>query len=202
MAEEMDNKGTQGNEQGGQEQAQQGGAGLSTEKIAEALVAALDARQKRAETSVLRSFAEQYGMTEDEVKGILDTEKQKRDAEIPPEAKKQIEAERKALEKRQNELNGRIVNTVIREKAAALGCVDIDAALVLVDREHIAIGDDEKVIGVEEALADLKDAKAYLFGAQPKDKATGGYGTGLQHGTEHPDDDAAIRKALGLPPKN
>ena len=51
MAEEMDNKGTQGNEQGGQEQSQQGGTGLSTEKIAEALVAALDARQKRAETS-------------------------------------------------------------------------------------------------------------------------------------------------------
>ena len=48
---------------------QQGAPTVSVESIAAALIPALDARQERAERSVIKSFAEQNGVSVEEIKG-------------------------------------------------------------------------------------------------------------------------------------
>ena len=53
------------------------------------------------------------------------------------------------------------------EKGAALGLVDADTALLLLDKSKIKVDDKGIVTGTEEALKDLQSSKAYLFAAQP-----------------------------------
>ena len=48
---------------------QQGAVTVSAESIVAALIPALDARQERAERSVIKSFAEQNGVSVEEIKG-------------------------------------------------------------------------------------------------------------------------------------
>ena len=59
---------------------------MNPEELAQAFAKALNTRTDRAERSVARSFAEQYGMTEAEVTDLL--EKAKADKTIPPEVQK------------------------------------------------------------------------------------------------------------------
>ena len=44
----------------------------NAEQIANSIVAAIEARSKRTENGIVKSYAEQYGMTEAELAQILD----------------------------------------------------------------------------------------------------------------------------------
>lgn len=50
---------------------------------------------------------------------------------------------------------------------AQQGVVDAEAALKLIDRSKIAVGDDGSVSGAEDAVNALKEGKGYLFSKQP-----------------------------------
>ena len=62
---------------------------MTPEAIAEAFAKALNTRTDRAERSVARSFAEQYGMTEAEVTALLEKAKADKANAIPPDVQKQ-----------------------------------------------------------------------------------------------------------------
>ena len=64
---------------------------MTPEAIAEAFANAIAARTSRAERSVAKSFAEQYGLTEAEVTTLLEKAKADKAAAIPPEIQKQID---------------------------------------------------------------------------------------------------------------
>lgn len=51
-----------------------------------------------------------------------------------------------------------LTNKLVAEKV-----VDLDAALKLVDRSKLTVGDDGSVTGVDDVVASLKSGKAYLF---------------------------------------
>lgn len=154
--------------------------GINAEDFAQSLMAAIENRTSRAERSVAHSFAEQYGMTEDEVKNILAAEKSKRAAQLPPEVQAQIDAANKL-----------VVSAEIKSLGAAMGLVDADAAMALLDMSGVKL-EDGKVSGAQEALDALKTAKPYLFGATQPRKAWG-----QPQGTTVPNEDgvtAAFRK--------
>lgn len=128
------------------------------EDIAAALIAALDARTQRAERGVAKSFAEQYGMTDAEIGAILEKAKAEKAKAIPADVQERIDAREKAI-------NDRIIAAEIKAKGAAMGLVDADVALQLIDRKDIKIGENDAVTGVDEALEALQESKPYLFGA-------------------------------------
>lgn len=137
------------------------------EDIAAALIAALDARTQRAERGVAKSFAEQYGMTDAEIGAILEKAKAEKAKAIPEDVQARIDAREKAI-------NDRIIAAEIKAKGAAMGLVDADVALQLIDRKDIKIGENDAVTGVDEALAALQESKPYLFGFKPsKDLSVG-----------------------------
>nr|DAI35527.1 MAG TPA: minor structural protein [Caudoviricetes sp.] len=135
------------------------------QEVAEALMAALESRQKRAEAGVMKSMAEQYGMSDEEINQILTAEKLKRASQLPPEVQKQIE-----------KANSLIVAAEIKSLGAQMGLLDPDAALLLMDRKGVKVEDSGAVTGAKEALESLKEAKPYLFGA-------GSGAWGERHGT-------------------
>lgn len=126
---------------------------IDPNQLAESLMNAIQMRTNRAENSVTKSFAEQYGMTEDEIKSILDAEKSKRAAQLPPEVQAQI-----------NAANKLVIGAEIKALGASMGLVDADAAMQLMDMSGIKLADG-KVTGAQEALDALKQSKPYLFGA-------------------------------------
>lgn len=100
------------------------------------------------------------------------------------------EAEKKALEEQGKfkELNEKVssenatlkeqikaltTNQQLTTKLAPLGVVDLDAALKLVDRSKITIGDDGTITGIDEAIESLKTEKAYLFNANGSTQQVG-----------------------------
>ena len=141
-------------------------AQAKTEDMAAAFLAALDARTQRAERGVVKSFAEQYGMTDAEINAILTKAKQDKAKEIPADVQAQISAKEKAL-------NDKIIAAEVRAKGAALGLIDSEIALQIMDKNKIKIGDDGNVEGVDEALESLQNTKPFLFTAHP----TGGTAT-------------------------
>ena len=130
------------------------------EDIAAAFMAALDARTQRAERGVAKSFAEQYGMSDAEINAILTKAKQDKAREIPADVQAQISAKEKAL-------NDKIIAAEVRAKGAALGLVDSEIALQIMDKKKIDIADDGTIKGVDEALESLKNTKPFLFTAHP-----------------------------------
>lgn len=146
-----------------EQQPAQAAAGAQTTaaqnaELAAALLAAVNARTSRAETSVAKSFAEQYSMTEDEVNAILRAEKERRAKDLPADVKAQVDAQ---LE----HANKLLIAAAVRAEGAALGLVDADAAVLLMDGKSIKVGEDGAVTGVKEALEALQKTKPYLFGA-------------------------------------
>ena len=142
----------------------------SAKDVATELMKALDARSQRLEGSIAKSIAEKYGRTEDEVNKILSAEKKKRDEALPASVQKQLDAVMKAA-------NDKLITAEIRVQAAALGFVDSDDALALVDRSKIAVDDKGDVTGVEDALKALAEKKPHLI------KQSGGSGAwGERHG--------------------
>lgn len=135
-------------------------AAPKAEDIAAALLTALETRQQRTERSVAKSFSEQYGLSETEISDILAKAKAEKEAKIPEAAQAEIT---KQLER----ANGLLIAADVRAKGAALGLVDADTALLLLDESKIKVDDKGVVTGTEEALKDLQSSKAYLFAAQP-----------------------------------
>lgn len=136
------------------------------EAIATALMTAIESRQRRSENVVAKSFAEQYGMSEEEVTSLLEGEKQKRASAPSPEVLKQIER-----------ANNLLISAEIKSLGASMGLVDSDVAMALIDKGSIKVGDDGSITGAKEALESLKQTKAFLF-QQPQPQAWGARMTG------------------------
>lgn len=113
------------------------------------------AMQKKGK-SVVRSLADQYGLTESEITAALEQRRADKAKELPDDAKRQIE-----------EANARANNALIaadvRAVGAEMGLIDPQTALMLLDKEKIKV-DGDAVTGTKEALETLKAQKPYLFG--------------------------------------
>ena len=135
-------------------------AAPKAEDIATAFLPALESRTQRVEKSVAKSFSEQYGLSETEITDILAQAKAEKDAKIPEAAQSEIN---KQLEK----ANKLLIGADVRAKGAALGLVDADVAMQLIDMSKVKVDENGAVTGTEEALKALQSAKAYLFTAKP-----------------------------------
>lgn len=135
--------------------------GQSADQIVAAVVAAMEARQQRAGDAVIKSMAEQYGMTPDEVKALLKAEQDKKKGQIPPEAQAQIDAANAKVQKIQ-------LTAEVTKLGTAMGLVDVDVALTLMDQKKVVYKDDGTIEGVQDALDSLQKAKPYLFKEQQK----------------------------------
>lgn len=129
---------------------------MTPEAIAEAFAKALNTRTDRAERSVARSFAEQYGMTEAEVTALLEKAKADKANAIPPDVQKQIDA----ANKRADDI---LIVAETKTISAELGFIDADVAFQLMDKTNVKV-EAGKATGIREALEALKEAKPFLTG--------------------------------------
>lgn len=133
-------------------------AQASANDMAAALLSALDSRTKRAETSVLKSMAEQYGMAESELSQILETEKAKRAAQLPPE-------QQQLVNQQITQAHTMLITADVKSIGTGMGLVDAEAAMLLLDQSGIKVDEKGSVTGTKEALEALQTAKPYLFTA-------------------------------------
>lgn len=142
----------------------------SPAEVANALMSALEARFGRVEAGVAKSIAEQYGMSEGEVRQILEAEKTRKAAQLPPEAQQQLAR-----------ANDMLVKAEVRARGASMGLLDADAAMALLDHSGVKVQENGAVAGVQEALETLKESKPYLFQVLPNggEKAAPGITTGV-----------------------
>lgn len=126
----------------------------------EALAAMLEARQERAGRSALKSYAEQTDLSVEQVTAAVDDYKAKQASAIPPDVQARIDAQMKAA-------NDRLLAAEVRTVGAELHIVDFDAALRLMDKSAVAIGEDGTVSGVREALDALTQSRPWLVTQQP-----------------------------------
>jgi hypothetical protein len=131
---------------------------MTPEALAEAFAKALNTRTDRAERSVARSFAEQYGMTEAEVTALLEKAKADKANAIPPDVQKQIDA----ANKRADDI---LIVAETKNISAELGFIDADVAFQLMDKTNVKV-EAGKATGIREALEALKEAKPFLTGKQ------------------------------------
>lgn len=73
-----------------------------------------------------------------------------------------LQIERKKVEELTKQTSQIKVETAIQTEAVKRGIVDSDAALKLVDRDLIKIGDNGELTGVKEAIESLATSKPYL----------------------------------------
>ena len=157
--------------------------------IVSALMSALESRQQRVERSITRDMASQYGMSEDELTTLLNNHRAEKAKQLSPEAQQQIDAANARVQ-------ALLLQNEVQKLGAAMGLVDADAAIALMDRTKIKT-EGETITGVQDALDALKTGKPYLFGATVQQQPAQAWGQ--QHGTGGGDDgEAAFRKALGL----
>lgn len=140
-------------------------AAPKAEDIAASLLTALDARQQRAERAVAKSFSEQYGLTDEEITAILTKAKADKAAQLP-------EAAQAEINKQREKANRLLITAEVRAKGSALGLVDAETAMLLLDMNGVKVDDAGNVTGVDEALNSLKTAKPFLFSAQPTGQTT------------------------------
>ena len=145
----------------------QGAVTVSAESIAAALIPALDARQERAERSVIKSFAEQNGVSVEEITQLVNAYKAKQATAIPADVQRQID-------ERMRTADNRLISAEVRAVGAELNIIDIDAAFALMDKTGVKVGDDGSVTGVKEALEALATARPWLV----KQAASSPSGTG------------------------
>ena len=132
----------------------------SAEDIAAAVVKAVGDRTARAETGVVKSMAEQYGMSEDALKAVLDKHKADQAAKLPETAQKQIDAAKAELQKYK-------LAAEVAKEGAALGLLDPDVAMTLLGEDATKTNDKGEFAGLKAALEKLKETKPYLFGGKP-----------------------------------
>ena len=148
----------------------QGAVTVSAESIAAALIPALDARQERAERSVIKSFAEQNGVSVEEITKLVTDYKAKQATAIPPDVQQRID-------ERMRTADNRLISAEVRAVGAELNIIDIDAAFALMDKSGVKVGDDGSVTGVKEALEALATARPWLVKqAAPSPSGTGSTG--------------------------
>lgn len=145
--------------------AQPAAKAASAEDIAAAVLKAVGDRTARAETGVVKSMAEQYGMSEADLKAVLDKHKAEAAKALPEEAQKQIDAAKAEVQKLR-------LSSAIAKEGAVLGLLDADVAITLIPADAIKVNDKGEITGVKEALEKLKESKPYLFAAVQK-AATG-----------------------------
>lgn len=153
--------------------------------IVTTLMNAIENRQQRLERSVTRDMAAQYGMTEEELTSLLNNHRAEKAKQLPPEAQQQLDAANARVQ-------ALLLKGEVSRLGSAMGLVDADAALALMDRTAIQT-EGENITGVQEALDKLKTGKPYLFGAQPRQAWGQRQGSGGDN-----DPEAAFRRALGL----
>ena len=159
---------------------QQGAVTVSAEDI----VAALDARQQRNERSVIKSFAEQNGVSVEEITKLVTDYKAQQAAAIPAEVQKRIDERMKVAD-------NRLISAEVRAVGTELNIIDIDAAFMLMDKSGVKVGEDGSVTGVKEALEALTTAKPYLLRAAPTPSGTGSTGNFPRTGGDNSADYAA-----------
>ena len=148
----------------------QGAVTVSAEDIAAALIPALDARQERAERSVIKSFAVQNGVSVEEITKLVTDYKAKQATAIPPDVQQRID-------ERMRTADNRLISAEVRAVGAELNIIDIDAAFALMDKSGVQVGEDGTVSGVKEALEALATAKPWLVKqAAPSPSGTGSTG--------------------------
>lgn len=176
-----------GDGQQGAQNGAQGGAtasgGQTVEQIVAAAMAAVEARQQRAGNSAIKSMAEQYGMSAEELTGLLDKAKAEKAKQLPPDVQKQLD-DAKA------QLDAYKINAEAAKIGAELGIVDVDVALTLINKEKVKITD-KGVTGLKEELEALKTAKPYLFSEQKK-----GGAWGMQRNGGAPGNEKTVRDEL------
>ncbi|MEG1075363.1 MAG: phage scaffolding protein, partial [Ruthenibacterium sp.] len=99
-----------------------------------------------------------YGMSEDDIAKILQEEKTKRAARLPPEQQQMLKTQ---LAK----ASSMLLSADVKALGAEMGLLDAPAALLLMQKDGIKIEEDGTVSGTKEALETLKKEKPYLFGA-------------------------------------
>lgn len=123
--------------------------------IANALIAALDARQQRTERSVIHSFAQQNNMSVEELTQLVNDHMAELVAAIPDEVQARIN-------ERLQVADNRLIAAEVKAIGAQLHLVDTDAAFALMDKSGIAVDENGNVTGVQEALTALTEAKPWL----------------------------------------
>ena len=132
----------------------------SAKSFATELMKALDERTSRAEKGVLKSMADQYGMSEDEAKAVMEKAKAEKAKALTPDAQKQIDAAKAELLKYK-------LGAEVAKEGAALGLLDPDVAMSLLGEDATKANDKGEFAGLKAALEKLKETKPYLFGGKP-----------------------------------
>lgn len=86
------------------------------------------------------------------------------------------------LEKANKTIQELTVNQELSNKLTPLGVVDISAALKLIDRTKIEVGEDGNVKGIDEAIEALKTGSPYLFNGSQSGGGTVGNPTNPANG--------------------
>jgi hypothetical protein len=132
----------------------------SAKDFASELMKALDERTSRAEKGVLKSMADQYGMSEDEAKAVMEKAKAEKAKALTPDAQKQIDEAKAELLKYK-------LSAEVAKEGAALGLLDPDVAMTLLGEDATKANDKGEFAGLKAALEKLKESKPYLFGGKP-----------------------------------
>ena len=122
--------------------------------LKETLLKAVAERSRRAESSVVRSMAEQNGVPEDTLSNLLTQARAEQAEDLPPEVRKRVETADHLL-----------LLAEVKSVGTELGLVDAEVALQLMDPATVSVTENGTVTGVREALETLKQRKGYLFAA-------------------------------------
>jgi hypothetical protein len=120
--------------------------------LKETLLKAVTERARRAESSVVRSMAEQNGVPEDTLSDLLTQARAEQAETLPPEVRKRVET-----------VDRRLLLAEVKSVGTELGLVDAEVALQLMDPAAVTVEENGTVTGVREALENLKQHKGYLF---------------------------------------
>ena len=136
--------------------------GADLTALTSAVMAAIDSRTQRAEKSVVRSMAEQYGMQETELTAILDKAKAEKAAAMPEAAQHAIDEANRRADEAAEKAKRYMINAEAQRIGAEMGVVDVAVAMQLTGTEGITVDENGKVTGLTEAFEKLKEQKPYL----------------------------------------
>lgn len=149
----------------------------NADDIAAAILKATENRTQRVEASVVKSMADQYGITEAEARAALEKAKADKAGKLPDDVQRKLDEANAKVRTMQ-------ISVEMAKIGAELGLVDADVALQLIPADAIKVDDKGVVSGVKEALENLKKTKPYLFGAAQKPGAMAQRVGGAPAGTE------------------
>ena len=164
----------------------QGASTVSAESIIAALIPALDTRQERTERSVIKSFAEQNGVSVEEITKLMADYKAQQAAAIPANVQQRID-------ERMRTADNRLISAEVRSVGTELNIIDIDAAFMLMDKSGVKVGEDGSVTGVKEALEALTAAKPWLVAQQSSAPSGTGSAGNFPRGNGSEQGDYAVR---------